>query len=207
MTESVRQYGVLVSGIARMRPQGGYEIIAGHTRKAACELAGLDTMPMFIRNLNDYEATIVMGTVTFREKISSQAKRQGHTVCISLHLIQVMRKRRAEFTIPFEKPKAVTFLQSVGISVYGIPIALMVSVFASLLSSAGANRSEGIAKYPVWIAIIAFAIVPAVVEKYVFCGLILEAYMKVDTRAAVMISGLFFALLHFPLGLILYEFF
>ena len=48
MVESVRQYGVLVPGIARMRPQGGYEIIAGHTRKAACELAGLD------------EATIVM---------------------------------------------------------------------------------------------------------------------------------------------------
>lgn len=60
MVESVRQYGVLVPGIARMRPQGGYEIIAGHTRKAACELAGLDTMPMFIRNLSDDEATIVM---------------------------------------------------------------------------------------------------------------------------------------------------
>ena len=59
MVESVRQYGVLVPGIARMRPQGGYEIIAGHTRKAACELAGLDTMPMFIRNLNDDEANIV----------------------------------------------------------------------------------------------------------------------------------------------------
>ena len=59
MAESVKQYGVLVPGIARMRPQGGYEIIAGHTRKAACELAGLDTMPMFIRNLNDDEATIV----------------------------------------------------------------------------------------------------------------------------------------------------
>ena len=60
LVESVKQHGVLVPGIARMRPQGGYEIIAGHTRKAACELAGLDTMPMFIRNLNDDEATIVM---------------------------------------------------------------------------------------------------------------------------------------------------
>ena len=60
MVESVRQYGVLVPGIARMRPQGGYEIIAGHTRKRASELAGLDTMPMFIRNLSDDEATIVM---------------------------------------------------------------------------------------------------------------------------------------------------
>lgn len=42
LVESVKQHGVLVPGIARMRPQGGYEIIAGHTRKAACELAGLD---------------------------------------------------------------------------------------------------------------------------------------------------------------------
>jgi len=84
MVESVRQYGVLVPGIARMRPQGGYEIIAGHTRKAACELAGLDTMPMFIRNLNDDEATIVMVDSTFREKISFQAKRQGRIVCVTM---------------------------------------------------------------------------------------------------------------------------
>lgn len=84
MVESVRQYGVLVPGIARMRPQGGYEIIAGHTRKAACELAGLDTMPMFIRNLNDDEATMSWWTVTFREKISFQAKRQGRIVCVTM---------------------------------------------------------------------------------------------------------------------------
>ena len=58
--ESISQFGVLAPAIARPRPEGGYEIIAGHTRKAACELAGLDTMPMFIRNLNDDEATIVM---------------------------------------------------------------------------------------------------------------------------------------------------
>ena len=79
MVESVRQYGVLVPGIARMRPQGGYEIIAGHTRKAACELAGLDTMPMFIRKL-----PLSWWTVTFREKISFQAKRQGRIVCVTM---------------------------------------------------------------------------------------------------------------------------
>ena len=83
----------------------------------------------------------------------------------------------------------------------------MLSALASLLSSAGADSSEDIAKYPVWLAIIAFAIVPAVVEEYVFRGLILGAYMKVDVRAAVVISSLFFALLHFSLGSILYGFF
>lgn len=60
MVESIKEHGVLIPGIARMRPQGGYEIIAGHTRKRASELAGKDTMPMFIRNLSDDEATIVM---------------------------------------------------------------------------------------------------------------------------------------------------
>lgn len=83
----------------------------------------------------------------------------------------------------------------------------MLSALASLLSSAGADSSEDIAKYPVWLAIIAFAIVPAVVEEYVFRGLILGAYMKVDARAAVVISSLFFALLHFSLGSIMYGFF
>jgi len=124
-----------------------------------------------------------------------------------LFAVFMARKRRAEFTIPFEKPKAGTLLQSIGISVCGIPIALMLSALASLLSSAGADSSEDIAKYPVWLAIIAFAIVPAVVEEYVFRGLILGAYMKVDARAAVVISSLFFALLHFSLGSILYGFF
>lgn len=60
LVDSIKDHGVLVPGIARMRPKGGYEIIAGHSRKHACERAGLDTMPMFIKNLSDDEATIVM---------------------------------------------------------------------------------------------------------------------------------------------------
>ena len=59
-TESVRKYGVLVPGIARIRPEGGYEIISGHRRKRACELAGINEMPMFIRDYSDDEATVVM---------------------------------------------------------------------------------------------------------------------------------------------------
>lgn len=58
--ESVREHGVLILGIARLRAEGGYEIIAGHRRRHACELVGLETMPMFIRNYTDDEATIIM---------------------------------------------------------------------------------------------------------------------------------------------------
>ena len=58
--ESVREHGMLMPGIARPRAEGGYEIIAGHRRRHACELVGLDTMPMFIRNYTDDEATIIM---------------------------------------------------------------------------------------------------------------------------------------------------
>lgn len=124
-----------------------------------------------------------------------------------LFAVFMARSRKAEFQIPFTRPMVKTLLQSVGISVCGIPIALVLSALAAFLSSAGADSSEDITKYPVWLAIIAFAIVPAVVEEYVFRGLILGAYMKVDMRAAVVISSLFFALLHFSLGSVLYGFF
>ncbi|MCM1539447.1 MAG: ParB/RepB/Spo0J family partition protein, partial [bacterium] len=59
-TESISKYGVLVPGIARPRAEGGYEIIAGHRRKRASEKAGLDTMPVIVRNYTDDEATIIM---------------------------------------------------------------------------------------------------------------------------------------------------
>jgi len=58
--ESILEYGVLTPGIARSRSDGGYEIIAGHRRKRACELAELETMPFIIRDLDDDEATIIM---------------------------------------------------------------------------------------------------------------------------------------------------
>ena len=58
--ESIKENGVLVPGIVRPRPEGGYEIIAGHRRKRACELAGLETMPVMIREYTDDEAIIAM---------------------------------------------------------------------------------------------------------------------------------------------------
>ena len=60
MIDSVRKYGILVPGIARVRKKGGYEIVAGHTRKHICELVGIKTMPMVIREMDDNEACLVM---------------------------------------------------------------------------------------------------------------------------------------------------
>ena len=58
--DSIREHGVLVPAIARPRAEGGYELIAGHRRKRGCELAGLDTMPVIVRNLDDDASTIIM---------------------------------------------------------------------------------------------------------------------------------------------------
>ena len=58
--ESIREYGVLVPAIVRPREEGGYEIVAGHRRKRGCEIAGLDTMPVIVRDLDDDAATIIM---------------------------------------------------------------------------------------------------------------------------------------------------
>ena len=59
-TESIRQYGVLVPGIARPRAGGGYELIAGHRRKRGSKRAGKSEMPVIVRNYSDDEATIIM---------------------------------------------------------------------------------------------------------------------------------------------------
>ena len=60
MVESVTQYGVLAPLIARPRPEGGYEIISGHRRQHAAELAGLDTLPVIVREMTDDAAVILM---------------------------------------------------------------------------------------------------------------------------------------------------
>ena len=60
LVESVKQFGVLVPAIARPREDGSYELIAGHRRQKACELAGLDSMPVIVMNLDDNDAIIQM---------------------------------------------------------------------------------------------------------------------------------------------------
>lgn len=58
--ESVKQHGILVPGIVRIHPEGGYEVISGHRRRRACELAGIEEMPVIIREMDDDAATVIM---------------------------------------------------------------------------------------------------------------------------------------------------
>ena len=60
LVESIKENGVLEPAIVRLRALGGYEIISGHRRKRACELAGMDEMPVFVKNLSDDDAAIMM---------------------------------------------------------------------------------------------------------------------------------------------------
>lgn len=60
LVESVKQFGVLIPAIARPREDGNYELIAGHRRQKACQLAGLDSMPVIVMNLDDNDAIIQM---------------------------------------------------------------------------------------------------------------------------------------------------
>jgi ParB family chromosome partitioning protein len=77
--ESVKKNGILMPGIVRPRIEGGYEIIAGHRRKRACELAGLETMPVIIKNYTDDEATVTMvDTNIQREDIRPSEKAHAY---------------------------------------------------------------------------------------------------------------------------------
>lgn len=77
MVESIKEYGVLVPAIARPRDAGGYELISGHRRKHASELAGKDTMPVMIRDCSDDEAVVIMVDANIQREdilVSERAK-------------------------------------------------------------------------------------------------------------------------------------
>lgn len=116
-------------------------------------------------------------------------------------------KNRSELSVPLEVPKPkLTLLVSV-ITICGIPIAMLLNALAGVFTTAGADDASDVNKYPLWVAVICFAVVPAIVEEFIFRGIILEEYLKEGTRAAVLISSIYFALLHFSLGSVLYGFF
>ncbi|MCD8015903.1 MAG: ParB/RepB/Spo0J family partition protein [Lachnospiraceae bacterium] len=73
--ESVQQYGVLVPIIARPSPEGGYEIVSGHRRHRACELAGKETMPVIVRELDDDEAVLLMVDSNLQREIILPSER------------------------------------------------------------------------------------------------------------------------------------
>lgn len=77
--ESVKKYGILMPGIVRPHPGSGYEVIAGHRRWRACELAGLEEMPVIIRDMDDDTATVIMvDTNIQREDILPSEKARAY---------------------------------------------------------------------------------------------------------------------------------
>ena len=79
MIESVREHGVLVPGIVRKRKEGGYEIISGHTRKHVCEVLGFETMPVFVKEMDNDEASVVMVDSNIqRENIRPSEKAEAY---------------------------------------------------------------------------------------------------------------------------------
>jgi len=99
MAESVGQHGILVPGIVRPRPEGGYELVSGHRRKRACELAGLDTMPVFVRELDDDEAILIMVDSNLqRERILPSEKAFAYRM--KLDAMKHQGKRKCMTSVP-----------------------------------------------------------------------------------------------------------
>ena len=95
MTESVKQYGVLVPTLVRPKPEGGYEMVAGHRRKKAADLAGLAKIPCIVRQLTDDEATIIMvDSNLLREQILPSEKAFAYKMKLDAMKRQAGRPRK-----------------------------------------------------------------------------------------------------------------
>ena len=93
VVDSVKEYGVVTPAIARRRPEGGYELISGHRRHHAAELAGLETMPVIVRNLDDDAAVILMVDANLqREQILPSEKAKAYKM--KLEAIKHQGQRR-----------------------------------------------------------------------------------------------------------------
>lgn len=95
VVESVAAYGVLTPAIARRRPEGGYELISGHRRHHAAVLAGLETMPVIVRDLDDDAATILMVDANLqREEILPSERAQAYKMKLEAMKRQAGRKAK-----------------------------------------------------------------------------------------------------------------
>ena len=94
MAESIRQYGVLVPGIVRPDPDGGYEMIACHRRHRASQLAGKETMPVIVRDMDDNAAIIIMVDSNLQQENILPSER-AFTYRMKLDAIKRQRKQEA----------------------------------------------------------------------------------------------------------------
>lgn len=141
-------------------------------------------------------------TVLFVGTLGAQMVIYGMTFLFAFFMV----KKHKEYVIPIEKPRLKTCIHAIMISLCGMPIAMLLNAFASMLSKSGMNESSDITIYPIWLSLLCFAVVPAIVEEYVFRGVILSAMGTVNVKMAILFSSIFFALLHFELGSVSYGF-
>ena len=94
MVESVKEFGVMVPVIARPLDGGGYEIVSGHRRKRACALAGIETIPVLIRDLDDDEATILMVDSNLQQRVDIPPTERAKAYQMKLEALKHQGQRR-----------------------------------------------------------------------------------------------------------------
>ena len=94
MVESIKEFGVMVPVIARPLDGGGYEIVSGHRRKRACELAGIETIPVLIRDLDDDEATILMVDSNLQQRVDIPPTERAKAYQMKLEALKHQGQRR-----------------------------------------------------------------------------------------------------------------
>ena len=94
MVESVKEFGIMIPIIARPLEEGGYEIISGHRRTRACELAGIEKMPVLVRNLDNDEATILMVDSNLQQRDEIPPTERGRAYQMKLEALKHQGKRR-----------------------------------------------------------------------------------------------------------------
>ena len=94
MVESVKEFGVMIPIIARPLDGGGYEIVSGHRRKRACELAGIKTIPVLVRDLDNDEATILMVDSNLQQRDVIPPTERGRAYQMKLEALKHQGKRK-----------------------------------------------------------------------------------------------------------------
>ena len=144
-------------------------------------------------------------TIMFFGTVGAQMSIYFMTFMFSLFLY---KKHKSDFDIPIsiKKLSMKKMIYLTTLTICGIPVAMVLSAMGNILSRTTVETTNDINNFPVIPALIIYALIPAVVEEFVFRGVILGIYSKVDVKAGILISSLFFALLHFSMGSVLYGF-
>jgi len=113
LVESVREYGVLSPAIARPKENGRYELVSGHRRKVALELAGLETLPVIVREMDDDTAIVLMvDTNKQRERVLPSEKAKAYRM--KLEAMKRQGKRTDLTSAPLGQKSGKTSRQIVG---------------------------------------------------------------------------------------------